>query len=282
MVNLNKNSLDNLLIPVKKVTFLDGTFRWPKEFVIAGFSKDDNLPLQQIKKDLLKYSIKTRLTKNPLGKTDLSIIRNKSIINPEGYRLFIKPDGIAIHSSSNTGSYYAIQTLRDIIQIFGKTLPAMIIEDEPDFVRRGVYHDCSRGKVPKLSTLKELITRLAHWKINEFQLYIENVFTFEKHPEIGKGYSPFTPDEILELKKHCKKHHMKLVGSLASFGHFEKILSLPQYSHLGEMPGFRAYPGGTTLCPLDSGSIKLVEELYGWDALAEKFHSFLSEVNREK
>ncbi len=160
------------------------------------------------------------------------------------------------------GTYYAIQTLRDLTQIFDRTIPAMVIEDEPDFARRGIYHDCSRGKVPKIKTLKELVIRLAHWKINEFQLYIENVFTFKSHPEIGKGYSPFTPEEILELQEHCRNHHVRLVGSLASFGHFEKILALPQYSHLGEMPGFRGFPGGTTLCPADPGSIKLIEELY--------------------
>jgi len=51
--------------------------------------------------------------------------------------------------------------------------------------------------------------------------YVENVFTFKKHPEIGRGYSPFTPEEILSLQEHCKKHHIRLVGSLSSFGHLK-------------------------------------------------------------
>ena len=55
---------------------------------------------------------------------------------------------------------------------------------------------------------------------------------------------------------------MKLVGSLASGGHFEKILALQQYTHLGEIPGFRNHPGGSTLCPVNRDSIKLVSELY--------------------
>ncbi|MHC5018151.1 MAG: hypothetical protein ACYTFP_06185, partial [Planctomycetota bacterium] len=135
-------------------------------------------------------------------------------------------------------------------------LPCCEVEDAPDFNRRGIYHDCSRGKVPTLQTLKQLVERLAHWKINELQLYIENVFTFARHPEIGEGYSPLTADEIVALQEHCRMHHVGLVGSLASFGHMEKILSLPAYRHLGEMPGFRGYPGGTCLCPTDPGSIK--------------------------
>ena len=193
----------------------------------------------------------------------MRIYRDKEIANCEAYRLIISREGIEIRASTDAGAYYAVQTLRELVAIYGKVLPVCRIEDEPDFRRRGVYLDCSRGKVPKLNTLKELAAWLSRWKINELQLYVENVFTFKKHPEIGRGYSPFTPEEILSLQEHCKKHHIRLVGSLASFGHFEKILSLPRYRHLGEKPGFRGFPGGTTLCPIDPGSIKLIAELYG-------------------
>ncbi|MGA2092014.1 MAG: glycoside hydrolase family 20 zincin-like fold domain-containing protein [Sedimentisphaerales bacterium] len=188
--------------------------------------------------------------------------RDASIGNPEGYRLNITQEEIEVFAKTDAGEYYAMQTLRDLIAGGEGNLPVCEVEDEPDFRRRGVYLDCSRGKVPKLETLKELATWLSHWKINEIQLYIENVFTFKKHSSIGKGYSPFTPDEILDFQEHCRRHHIRLVGSLASFGHLEKILTLPKYQHLGEMPGFRGFPGGTTLCPIDRGSIQLIEELY--------------------
>jgi len=214
-----------LLIPVKKVTFQKGSLQLADSF-------------------------------------ELKTCCDKTIKNSQGYRIKIHTKGIDVFAATETGEYYAIQTLKDLAAIYGNRLPACTIEDEPDFKRRGVYLDCSRGKVPKLSTLKDLVVRLAHWKINELQLYIENVFTFKKHPDIGKGYSPFTPNEILELQDFCKLHHVRLAGSLASFGHLEKILALPKYRHLGELPGYRGLPGGTTLCPVDAGSIKLISELY--------------------
>ena len=216
---------EKLLIPVKKAAFRKGFFR---------------------------------LT----GSLEPRTYRDKTIKNNEGYKIKILPSGVEIFAATDAGAYYAAGTLKDLATIYGDRLPACTIEDEPDFKRRGVYLDCSRGKVPKLNTLKELVVRLAHWKINELQLYIENVFTFKKHPDIGKGYSPFTPREILALGDFCKLHHVRLVGSLASFGHLEKILALPRYHRLGEMPGFRDFPGGTTLCPTDPGSIKLISELY--------------------
>jgi len=42
----------------------------------------------------------------------------------------------------------------------------------------------------------------------------------------------------------------------------EKILALPKYRHLGELPGYNGHPGGTTLYPSDPGSIKLISRMY--------------------
>ncbi len=220
-----------LLIPVKRYVNLAGKFCWP-----AGSTTS------------LPAAVRIRC--------------NSRLENREAYQMMILPDKIEITAAGDAGAYYAIQTLMDLIALENGNLHCCKIEDWPDFARRGVYLDCSRGKVPKLDTLKALVSRLAHWKINELQLYIENVFTFSRHPAIGRGYSPFTVDEILTLQDYCKLHHVRLVGSLASFGHTEKILMLPEYQHLGELPGFRGFAGGTTLCPTDPGSIKLIRELY--------------------
>jgi hypothetical protein len=263
MSDSGKIMSDKLLIPVQKAVSIKGFFHWPNKVVLASVESVDNLPLRQLGNHLKRQiGIHSRIILNAFDSATLRIRRGQSIKGKEAYRINIHPDSIEILASADAGAYYAIQTLCDLITIHGRVLPACRIEDWPVFARRGAYHDCSRGKVPKLSTLKQLVERLAHWKINELQLYIENVFTFTRHSDIGKGYSPFTPDEILSLQDHCKKHHIRLVGSLASFGHLEKILMLPAYRHLGEMPGFRNLPGGTTLCPTNPGSIKLVTELY--------------------
>ena len=261
-MGINKNQFDKLLIPVKKVIFRKGIFRWPTKLSLASPYSADVLGLEQLRSDLTKQFLKADVVRNAFGPAAVRIYRDRNIANCEAYRLIIAQNGIEIFSKTDAGAYYALQTLRDLVSICEKELPACLIEDEPDFRRRGICLDCSRGKVPTLDTLKELVKRLAHWKINELQLYVENVFTFKQHPDIGRGFSPFTPDEVLSLQDYCRLHHVRLVGSLASFGHLEKILSLPQYSRLGEMPGFRGFPGGTTLCPVDPGSIKLIAELY--------------------
>lgn len=253
-----------LLIPVKKLARRSGVFTWPRQAVLAGPRAGDALPLGQLADGLKgRLGVRARVELNACGPATVRIVRDAGARNPEAYRLTIRKDGIEAAAGGDAGAYYAIQTLRDLVRGGGRSIPACEIEDTPDFPRRGVYHDCSRGKVPTVATLKGLIERLGHWKINELQLYIENVFTWRKHPAIGRDYSPFTPEEIIEIQEHCKRHHVKFVGSLASFGHMEKVLMLPEYYRLGERKGPKGQGGGGTLCPGDSGSIRLVEDLYG-------------------
>jgi hypothetical protein len=256
------------LIPVKQYESRTGVFRVPEAAVLSGAAPGDALPLGQLAGDLAPHGVSARATTGAGASAAVRIRRDPRVANAEAYEMTIGPDGIAICASTDAsagccaGAYYAVQTLRDMVALHGRCLPACIIRDAPDFARRGVYHDCSRGKVPTVETLKALVERLARWKTNELELYVENVFTFRRHPAIGRGYSPFTADEIRALQDHCRAHHVRLVGSLASFGHMEKILALPEYQHLGELPGAGGWPGGTTLCPTDPGSIALLADLY--------------------
>lgn len=257
----------SLLIPVKQCRASGGRFVVPAQAILASPSASDLLPLKQLADDLARVGMKARLARNAFGPATLRIHREREVLlgpgaaNDESHRLTISPCGIEIVARADAGAYYAVQTLRDLLTVHGLGLPTCTIDDWPDFARRGIYHDVSRGKVPKLTTLKQLVEWIARWKLNELGLYIENVFTFTRHPDIGKGYSPFTPRDLLQLQDHCKLHHVRLVGSLATFGHLEKVLALPAYEHLGELYGHPGAPGHV-LCPTDPASITFMEELF--------------------
>jgi len=218
-----------ILVPVKKCRRRPGAYRLPKRMLLASSHSSDRLPLKQLAGDLTKLGVdaRVRIAKRRPAEADVYCLRTKKVKKPEDYEITVGPGGVEIRAFWAPGSYYGIQTLRDLLAIHGRTLPAQAIEDQPDFRRRGVYYDCSRGKVPTVKTVCQLVERLAHWKINELQLYIENVFQYTKHPAIGVGFSPFSAKDILRIQAHAKAHHVKLVGSLTSFGHMEKILRLP-------------------------------------------------------
>jgi len=253
--------LTDMMIPVRNCTRQRGRLALPKAVTLASALAEDDVPLHQLKDELAAVGVRARVKPGAHNAT-VFVRRDRSLPHREGYRLTIGKEGVEIVSATAAGAYYGVQTLRDMLRVHGRRLPCCRIDDSPTFARRAVYHDCARGKVPKVETVKQLIEWLAHWKINELQLYIENAFTFARHPDIGKGFSPYTPDDILAMQAHAKKHHVRFVPSLTSFGHFEKILMLPKYQHLGELPGSRGMPGGTTLCPGDPGSIRLIADMY--------------------
>jgi hypothetical protein len=186
----------------------------------------------------------------------------------QGYHLEITPNAITIVGNNTAGVFYGVCTLRQLIQQYGRALPALVIDDWPDFQARGVMLDISRDRVPTMDTLYDLIDRLAGWKVNQLQLYMEHTFTYRHHPDVWADASPMTGEEILLLDAYCRQRHIELVPNQNSLGHMERWLKHPRYLPLAEAPdGFIPPWGGprrppSTLNPLDPASIDLIRSLF--------------------
>ena len=164
-------------------------------------------------------------------------------LKPGGYRLSITPgEGVRIEAESPSAAVHAAQTLAQVARQSPRDrLPGLAIEDWPDFADRGVYLDLTRGRVPKLESMMEQVDQLAHYKINQYQIYLEHTFKFRRHPAIGKGASPLEPQEVLALDAFCQDRGVELVPSLATFGHMANILKHPEYRELAEDWGIGKY-----------------------------------------
>ena len=153
----------------------------------------------------------------------------------EGYTLDICGEcGICVAGKGAAGAYYAIQTLRQIIHEYGDNLPFCHIEDEPDFVERGFYHDVTRGRVPTLECLYRIADELAYYKINALQLYVEDAFSFVEYDGIMTPENVLNADEIIALDDYCYDNFIELVPSLATFGHLYNLLQSDRWKHLCE------------------------------------------------
>ncbi len=255
--------IDRILIPPRRAERRDGSWTPPEALRIWSDDADDRVAVRGLLAELRNRGVRATPTRRA-GSAHVRLTgEHEAGANPEAYRLTVEPTGVAVAASTPAGRHYGCQTLRQLLRASrGEPIPAIRIDDEPAYARRGVYLDVSRGRVPKLRRLKDLVELLAHWKVNELQLNVENVFRFKKHPAIGRGYSPLTADDVVSLREHAKAHHVRLVGALASLGHQEKILQLRDYRDLAELPGENHWSGGTTFCPTDPRSIRLIEELY--------------------
>ncbi|HEX2945614.1 MAG TPA: family 20 glycosylhydrolase [Clostridia bacterium] len=150
------------------------------------------------------------------------------------YRLVVTEEMILVSGCSAAGLLYGVQTLRQIIRGSAPAIQCMEIEDRPDFEYRGFYHDITRGRVPKLTTLMELADRLSFYKINQLQLYIEHTFAFRTHSEIWSDSDPLTAEDILVLDEYCKKRGIELVPSISTFGHLYHALVSRSFGRLNE------------------------------------------------
>ena len=156
----------------------------------------------------------------------------------EEYTIEISKTNVTAHGKSEQALFYAIQTLIQIARQSNKQWKCVKIEDKPDFKYRGYYLDVSRGRIPTLPSLKELVDKLAHYKINSLQIYIEHAFEFENYEDIyaNKGY--LTAEEIIELDEYCKNKYVELVPSLATFGHLYFLLQSEKYSRFCELENY--------------------------------------------
>ena len=169
------------------------------------------------------------------------ILSQSEAMAPQSYRLIVDEKNVRI-TGGEAGVWYGCQTLLQMAAQCGAVLPAVTIEDEPDIPNRGFYHDITRGRVPKLSFLKKMADKMAYYKMNQLQLYIEHTFLFRDFSEIWRDDTPLTAAEILELDRYCAERGIELVPSLSCFGHLYKVLSSQGYSHLCELEDSEKMP----------------------------------------
>jgi hypothetical protein len=194
------------------------------------------------------------------------VVTSDPTLPPQGYRLRIGADAVHLEGADDAGVFYGRVTLRQLSRVHGGRLPLGTVEDWPDLAVRAVMLDVSRDKVPTIATLRDLIDRLASWKVNQVQLYMEHTFAYRGHEEVWRDSSPFTPDEIGELEGFCRERHVELVPNQNCLGHMERWLQHDRYRPLAIAPeGWTDRRGRhrapTTIDPAKPGSLALVRDL---------------------
>ncbi|HYF94640.1 MAG TPA: beta-N-acetylhexosaminidase [Symbiobacteriaceae bacterium] len=245
----------------------------PPELVMAVTSRQQELlpallRFQAFARDHLGIAV--QIAASAAGKPHVTIdAHNPAVTHPQGYALTAGDGAITLTAATAAGAAHGLATLKQILAGCGRQFQEVSIRDWPDFGRRGVMLDISRGKVPTMTNLYRFIDLLADLKINEFQLYTEHTFAYRNHREVWQDYSPMTGEEMLLLDRYCRERFIDLVPNQNSFGHMHPWLIHDRYKHLAEAPdGFdlpwgRRHDGPFSFCPGDPAVIDLLKELYG-------------------
>ncbi|SDJ83556.1 Glycosyl hydrolase family 20, catalytic domain [Pedobacter sp. ok626] len=238
------------------------TIKLGKRIAVKAIGID--LPMLKRLADVAKYSTDTRtgvaLKLSLSGnKTVDALIRTytqlkvdwKTQIGKEGYVLVLNKKEQLLVANTETGLFYGLQTLRQLTDAgWNKEL---VIADWPSLPNRIMFDDISRGPISKVAYIKRQIERMAALKVNGLSFYIEHVIQTNAYPDFAPEDGKLTIADVKELDAYAAKYHMQLVGSFQSFGHFNNILSLPQYQSMGET--------STMISPLDPKAKHFLESV---------------------
>ena len=152
----------------------------------------------------------------------------EALQNPEeAYSLVISTNRVNIKANTNKGVFYAIQTLRQLIQ--QGTVPACEVTDWPAFAWRGYMVDVGRN-FQSMELLKQQIDVMAAYKLNIFHFHFTEDIAWrlasKRYPQLtapdnmlrnpGKHY---TQEDLHELIAYCRQRHITLLPEIDMPGH---------------------------------------------------------------
>ncbi len=236
----------------------------PKEIITKnGFLENRSI---KIRTDEIDLHICRLLKKLPLSENGVDLKLEIGSKDEEGYNLKISESGIEIKADGVKGAFYAVQTLRQIFE--NDYVPYCEINDKPDFEYRGAYLDITRGKVPKLETIKAFIDKIANYKMNSLQLYVEHTYEFKEYADSIERTGYITSEELKELDLYCRENFIDFIPSLSTFGHLYELLQSDRYKHLRVIEDYKPehYEWVEkllhhTIDPLNPESIEVIKSL---------------------
>ena len=229
-------------IPLKKLPLV---FPSPREYNANGvtfiLSAEVPIfadPLFSKEADYLSEELSKVLTKKPAivkaQPTSAAIVfKLQSGFKPEAYKLNVTEQGIEIVSSTTSGAFYAIQSLKTMLpsnswksKQQSISVPGGMVNDEPRFAYRSFMLDVARNFQPKQEILKVL---------EIMSLYKLNVFHFHFSDDEGwRVEIPSLPEltQIGSVRGHTNDQKNNIQPSFASGG---LTGELPGSGHLSRM-----------------------------------------------
>lgn len=186
-----------------------------------------------------------------------------SYVNPEAYSIDVKKNVVEVKASSAAGLFYAIQSLKQLMDRNNNVIPAVNIYDAPRFPYRGLMIDVSRNFRDK-NFIKKQIDALSSLKINRLHLHLTDGagwrLQIDKYPRLtefaawrkGETWKQwngrhceytdpdarggfFTKDDIREIVDYAAMHNITVIPEIEMPAHSEEVLgAYPELSCAGE------------------------------------------------
>lgn len=217
------------------------------------------------------------------GKQQIELVKDGSTAGQPGqYQLHVGKQMLRITAASDTGIFYGIQSLIQLLPVSKNlplTIPAVNITDYPRFAYRGMHLDVSRHFFD-INFIKQYIDYLALHKLNYFHWHLTDDhgwrIEIKKHPKLTSigawrdgtitGLYPGTGNDGIRYGGYYTQEEVKEVISYASARYITIIPEIEMPGH--SMAVLAAYPELSTTPKLP----KKVAETWG---IFNKFNNVL-------
>ncbi|MEO8174673.1 MAG: beta-N-acetylhexosaminidase, partial [Sediminibacterium sp.] len=176
---------------------------------------------------------------------------------PGAYTMTITPNGIEIGGSGSLGTFYAVQSLIQLLPMEKKknlSVPCVTIDDKPRFAYRGMHLDVGRHFFP-VEFIKKYIDFIAMYKMNTFHWHLTEDqgwrIEIKKYPKLtqvggyrnatvlGRTYASdktkyggyYTQEQIKDIVKYAADRYITVIPEIELPGHSSAaIAAYPQLS----------------------------------------------------
>lgn len=236
------------LIPLpQELTWQDKVLQLPAHTEIAVKNEELLATADILKGYLEKQGLSAAITAGEHRGADITLelaSLTSRASSEEAYWLEVSEGGIHIKANHDSGAFYAIQTLKQLIE--NNVAPTCEILDWPAFPWRGYLVDVGRN-FQSMELLKEQIDVMASYKLNVFHFHFTEDIAWRlesrRYPQLtaadnmirnpGKYY---TQDDMHELFAYCAERNIMLLPEIDMPGHsaaFTRAMGVDMQSEQG-------------------------------------------------
>ncbi|MEJ7767259.1 MAG: beta-N-acetylhexosaminidase [Chitinophagaceae bacterium] len=182
----------------------------------------------------------------------------------EAYTIQVTSQNMTITSRSSAGLFYAVQTIRQLIEGAGShaAIPAVEIEDWPSMAYRGLMMDMSHMQLPKVEEIKKQLDFLAIWKTNQYYFYSEGSIELKGYPLL-MAEARYTQAQVKDIIAYAKERHIDVVPNMELYGHLNDLFRLEQYADMSVTThGAEFKPADPRVKPLVDDWITQISNLF--------------------
>lgn len=238
-----------IVIPYPANTTIEkGHFHFQKQITLYAPEKESSY-LHALENELEVYNVSVVYTKVNIA--SVCFLFNTSI-GAEGYQIIITPKKIEVRAADESGFFYAIQTILQLIEKdkSGLSIPCLQIVDIPRYSYRSFMLDSGR-QFQQLSTVKKYIDMAAMLKMNYFHWHLTEGLGWrieikkyplltEKGAFVGKEteqHGFYTQDDIKEIIRYAQERYLTVIPEIDMPGHAEAaLIAYPEIGCFNEIP----------------------------------------------